>query len=76
MTAYEELKAWCEKHLNDKYRVEVIPETTDYYTTLYIIDKEEDIFYATFDAKGRFLGMHQSTWNEFQEHVKYYEETR
>ena len=74
-TAYEELKAWCEKHLNDKYRVEIIPETTDYYTTLYIITDEE-IFYAAFDTKGRFTGMGEASWDEFQEHVKYYEEKR
>lgn len=76
MTAYEELKAWCEKHLGDKYRIEIIPETTDYYTTMYIIKKDEEIFYAAFDTEGYFTGMGGATWDEFQEHVKYYEEER
>lgn len=75
-TAYEELKAWCEKHLGDKYRIEIIPEAANYYTTMYIIKKDEEIFYAAFDTEGYFIGIGGATWDEFQEHVKYYEETR
>lgn len=75
MTAMEELKAWCEKHLGNKCRAEIIPETTNYYPTLYIISQDEDIFYVTFDSEGGFLGMSETTWDEFHDHVKYYEET-
>jgi len=70
MTAYEELKAWCEKHLGDKYRIEIIPETTEYYTTMYILKGEEEIFYAAFDAEEYFIGMSSATWDEFQEHIE------
>lgn len=34
MTAYEELKAWCEKHLNaDDYKA--VPESENYYAVIY-----------------------------------------
>ena len=70
LTAFEELKAWCEKHLGDKYRMEIIPETTDYYTTMYIIQGGEEIFYTAFDAEGYFVGMNAATWDELQEHIE------
>ena len=76
MTAFEELKAWCEKHLGDRYRIEIIPETTNYYTTMYIIRDEEEIFYAAFDDEGYFTGMGCATLDEFQEHIQCYEEER
>ena len=75
-TAYEELKAWCEKHLGDTYRIETIPETVNYYTTMYIVKGEGEIFYAAFDAEGYFIGMSSATWDEFQEHIQCYEEER
>ena len=70
LTAFEELKAWCEKHLGDKYRIEIIPETTDYYATMYIIKGDEEIFYAAFNTEGYFTGMGKTTWDEFQEHIE------
>lgn len=70
MTAYEELKAWCEKHLGDKYRIETIPETTDCYTTMYIIKSDEEIFYAAFDTDEYFIGFGSAPWDEFQEHIE------
>lgn len=37
MSAYEELKAWCEKHLTpDDYKI--IPESRSYDTTIYFTD--------------------------------------
>ena len=70
MSAYEELKAWCEKYLGDKYRTEIIPETTDYYIAMYIIKGDEEIFYATFDIEEYFIGFGSVTWDEFQEHIE------
>lgn len=72
LTAYEELKAWCEKYLGDKYTITVVPETTVWYKTLYTI-KNEEIFYFSFDTEGYFIGMGGATIDEMNEHILDYE---
>ena len=49
MTAYEELKAWCEKHLpKDAYKI--VPESTSFAQSIYFI--ENSIGFVCFNGDG------------------------
>lgn len=51
MSAYEELKAWCEKHLKS-YEFTIIPETESFVTTIYF-NSRNDIGMADYICFGK-----------------------
>lgn len=52
LTAYEELKAWCEKHLEPREYI-ILPETKSYGLSIVLEDEYEIGFYSD----GRFLNI-------------------
>lgn len=77
MTAYEELKAWCEKYLNkDEYKI--VPESTTYDSTIYIEpdDMGDSIPCFLFNEDGSF--MHSGVYpnEEMCDHIRDYEKIK
>ena len=75
MTAFEELKAWCEKHLGaDDYKV--IPESENYYATIYFepLINDNNIPCFVFDEDGAFQHSDICTNDEIVEHIEDYEQ--
>lgn len=71
MTAFEELKAWCEKHL-DTESYKVVPQSPSYLTTIYFV--ENDINYICFDEDGAVHGMGTLDDDDMLDHIRDYEE--
>jgi hypothetical protein len=70
MTAYEELKAWCEKHLGEN-DYKVVEKTDSYLATIYFIDGQCDdasgMIY--FFGSGEVAGISNYTEDEMIEHI-------
>jgi hypothetical protein len=66
MTAYEELKTWCEKHLSP-IDYKVVPESRSYSTTIYFIDC--GIGFICFDRDGDACGMGALDEDNMYEHI-------
>ena len=73
-TAYEELKAWCEKHLKaDVYNI--VPESISYHTTIYFNpDMNDNLPCFIFDENGAYIFSDSCTNEEMCEHIQDYEE--
>ena len=74
MTAYEELKAWCEKHLEvDDYKA--IPESENYCATIYFepLINDNNIPCFVFDRDGTFQHSDVCTNDEMVEHIEDYD---
>lgn len=74
MTAFEELKAWCEKYLGaDGYKA--VPESKDYYATIYFepLINNNNIPCFVFDNTGAFEHSDVCRNNEMFEHIYDYE---
>ena len=70
-TAFEELKAWCEKHLPpEEYKV--VPESPMYYTTIYF-DNSGTCLYLSFSDKGEYWGTGEVDEDEMICHIEDYE---
>ena len=70
MSAYEELKAWCEKHLEtDEYRI--VEKTSLYFATIYLIDQQvsETSGMIYFFGNGEVAGISNYTEDEMIEHI-------
>lgn len=69
-SAYEELKAWCEKHLDaDSYKI--IPESKSYCTTIYFNpDMNDNIPCFIFSAEGNYINSDSCTNEEMCEHIE------
>ena len=66
MNAYEELKAWCEKHLEaDDYKV--VPESRSYSATIYFTDC--GVGFICFDRDGEARGMGVFDEDDMFEHI-------
>jgi hypothetical protein len=66
MTAFEELKAWCEKHLKaDEYQV--VPESHSYSATIYFTDC--GVGFICFDRDGDACGMGALDEDDMLEHI-------
>jgi hypothetical protein len=75
MTAFEELKAWCEKHLDaDDYKV--VPESENYYATIYFepLINDNNIPCFVFNDEGTFQHSDVCTNDEIVEHIQDYEQ--
>lgn len=67
-TAYEELKAWCEKHLpKDNYKVE--PESKNFYATIYFIQPLTKDIFAIMFKNGDFCDTAVFDDDEMIEHI-------
>lgn len=66
MTAFEEMKAWCEKHMApNEYKV--VPESRSYFTTVYLTDN--GICYLSFDHDGMYCGMGSVDEDDMYKHI-------
>ena len=66
MTAFEELKAWCAKHLGaDDYKV--VPESRSYSATIYFTDC--GVGFICFDRDGDACGMGALDDDDMFEHI-------
>ena len=66
MTAYEELKAWCEKHLSpDDYAV--VPESRSYDATIYFTNC--GVGFVCFDRDGDATNMGALDDDDMFEHI-------
>lgn len=75
MTAFEELKAWCEKHLGaDDYKA--VPESENYYATIYLepLTNGDNTPCLVFDDDGAFQHSDTCTNDEMVEHIQDYEQ--
>lgn len=74
MTAYEELKAWCEKHLTPN-QFTIIPETESFLTTIYFNAREGMgvADYICFDNDGTYSGAGSVSHFAKLEHLDEYE---
>ena len=71
LTAFEELKTWCEKHL-EVMDYKVVPESPSYLATIYFM--ENGVTYICFDSTGAVSGMGTLDDDEWVEHIRDYEE--
>lgn len=70
MTAFEELKTWCEKHLTpDDYKI--VPESRSYATTIYFTDT--GVGFICFDRDGDRCGLGALDESDMFEHIEEYE---
>lgn len=71
MNAFEELKAWCAKHLGaDDYKV--VPESRSYSATIYFTDC--GVGFICFDRDGDVCGMGTLDESDMFEHIDEYEQ--
>ena len=54
MTAFEELKAWCEKHMPTGL-YQIVEESNSYNKTIYLDLYEDEIPYMAFSRNGNFM---------------------
>jgi hypothetical protein len=73
MTAYEELKAWCEKHL-PPMEYHIVPESNCYNATIYFGDGAYSYF--TFDSTGGYLATGDANDDDLIDHIHDYEATK
>lgn len=76
MTAFEELKAWCEKHLTpDDYQI--VPESPSYSATIYF--KEflcpDDVGMICFFPNGSVANVGTMCGDDMVDHIEEYERT-
>ena len=74
LTAYEELKAWCEKHLEPE-GYKIVPESSSYGTTIYFMEfiNPDDAGMICFFPNGSVANVGTITGDEMTEHIEEYE---
>lgn len=75
MTAFEELKAWCEKHLApDLYKV--VPESPSFCATIYFAEyTDTGVGMVCFSPSGSVAGLGALNEEDMIEHIEDYERT-
>lgn len=73
MTAYEELKAWCEKHLTpDRYKI--VPESPCFCATIYFTEyTDTGVGMVCFSPSGVVVGLGALDEDVMMEHIEDYE---
>lgn len=73
MTAFEELKAWCEKHLSpDLYKV--VPESPSFCATIYFAEyTDTGVGMVCFAPSGSVAGLGALDEEDMIEHIQDYE---
>ena len=76
MSAYEELKAWCEKHLNtEDYKI--VPESRSFCTTIYFAEfADTGLGMVCFAPDGSVAGLGAIDEDDMMEHIEDYERTK
>lgn len=77
LTAYEELKAWCEKHLTpDDYQI--VPESPSYGTTIYFKEHfcPDDVGMICFFPNGSVANVGTMCGDDMVDHIEEYERTK
>lgn len=75
MTAYEELKAWCEKHL-DTNDYKIVPESRSFCTTIYFAEyADTGLGMVCFAPDGSVAGLGAIDEDDMMEHIEDYERT-
>lgn len=75
-TAYEELKAWCERHLApEDYKI--VPESRSYCTTIYFaeFDYTDEVAMICFAPDGSVANAGAMSADDMIEHIEEYERT-
>ena len=75
MTAFEELKAWCEKHLApEDYKI--VPESRSYCTTIYFaeFDYTDEVAMICFAPDGSVANAGAMGADDMIEHIEDYEQ--
>ena len=76
MTEYEELKAWCEKHLApEDYKI--VPESHSYCTTIYFAEFSytDEVAMICFTPNGSVANAGAMSADDMIEHIEDYERT-
>ena len=73
-SAYEELKAWCEKHLAPK-DYKIVPESRSYCATIYFaeFDYTYTVGMICFSPSGSVVNVGVTSEDEMIEHIEDYE---
>lgn len=73
LTAYEELKAWCEKHLKpDDYKI--VPESRSFCTTIYFAEfSDTGLGMVCFSPDGSVVGLGAIDEDDMIVHIEDYE---
>lgn len=76
MSAYEELKAWCEKHLApDLYKV--VPESPSFCATIYFAEyTDTGVGMICFSPSGSVAGLGALDEDDMIEHIEDYERAK
>lgn len=73
MTAYEELKAWCEKHLSPEL-YKIVPESNFFCTTIYFAEyTDTGVGMVCFSPSGSVAGLGALDEDDMLEHIEDYE---
>lgn len=72
-SAYEELKAWCEKHLEPKDYKDV-PATENFYHCIYMNVEDDSIDFVSFFGNGSVVGLGSVSQASMNIHIEEYKE--
>ena len=73
MTAYEELKAWCEKHLEPEDYKDV-HSTEDFFHCIYLKVEDDSIGFVGFFGNGSVAALGSVSQANMETHIEEYEE--
>ena len=73
MTAYEELKAWCEKHLEPEDYKDV-PATEDFFHCIYLCVEDDSIGFVGFFGNGSVVALGSVPQVSMNTHIEDYKE--
>lgn len=75
MTAYEELKAWCEKHLSPEL-YKIVPESPCFCTTIYFAEyADTGVGMICFSPSGSVAGLGTLDEDDMITHIEDYEKS-
>ena len=73
MTAYEELKAWCEKHLEPEDYKDV-PATEEFFHGIYFSVEDDSIGFVGFFGNGSVVALGSVSQEKMNTHIEEYKE--
>lgn len=72
-TAYEELKAWCEKHLAPEDYKDV-PATEEFFHCIYFSVEDDSIGFIAFFGNGSVVGLGSAPIDRMNAHIEEHKE--
>lgn len=73
LTAYEELKAWCEKHLEPE-EFKDVPYTEDFFHCIYLQVEDDSVGFVGFFGNGSVAALGSVPQEDMETHIAEYEE--